>query len=322
MSDFPSLERSLGYNFRNPELLRRALTHSSLNENSAGYADHLEFIGSSSLYLGLLHQSLLQASASTRGWELLSLVDQISTSSKNLSQIIHALEIDKFWKIQANLKDKFEERLWLIYAISGALFQDGGYQAVSDLARFIIKCLKFPYSTLKPMDADLPWGLWSNRINIKLDLINFVFPRNLSNNSLKLLPWALETHLKPGVYNQRSSQFFELGEAALRWAIDVKLWEEKLLEPAENRYLHRQRILTRLGLGARQDQSYSSGFGAQDWRRQSLDHRIHSLKNILGAILVADGEIAARNFTQVILNKPTVRDSLHNSYSIVVSHAA
>lgn len=320
MSFLPSLESCLAYSFRNPKLLNRALTHNSYNIDNNVNSCHFEFIGSSSLYTAILQQILLSSPANIRGWELVNLVEQVVSNSGIFSSAFPSLSLSEHWKIDASLQENPEEKHWLVYAIAGALLLDGGYQAVQKLSQLLLARIELPFETCTPIGLNLPWGSWNHRITINLNHLNFVFPRCFSSNVSSLLPWGLETHLKPGVYNQRSSQIFELGEATLRWKIDLMLIKGKMLEPIEKRQVNRQKITSSLGLDSRQDQAYASSFAGQDWRRQSLDHRVHSLKNLLGVVMISDGAAAALEFADLILNRPNKRESFRLSNSIVVSN--
>lgn len=320
-SDFSALQHYLNYRFEDPNFLLRALTHHSVEGNSDCNASRLEFLGSSCLYLAILQLSMLSSPANLRAGQLVSTVDAMLSSTKAIADIYESLEIDGFWAIDFQRSKKTEERFFLITAIAGALFLDGGLAAVKSLAlKFIAQHSPEFNCVIEDSDPCLPWGKWPYRKSIMLENIDAAFPRCFSTKAFMLLSWALETHCKPGNYNQRCYQFFELGDAALRWAVDLQLFEDNLLDPPENRYLQRENKLKRLGLEARRDQFYSLSFGSQDWRRQSLDYRTHSLKNVLGAILIADGENSAQQLTKLILQKPHAINSSRNQSSVVVSH--
>lgn len=319
MSNFQRLELFLGYNFKNHDLIKRALSHQSTNSDISTNANHLEFIGSSCLHLAILQQSIILAPATLRAGQVVVLNEKITSSLKTLNKLFKELEIENLWEIDPILETRVEERIWAISAICGALFLDGGYPAVTQLAIRVLENHEQDLPRNDEIDPNLPWRQWQYRQTIRLESIDSVFPRCISAKTYRFMPWALETHIRPGISNNRSYQLFELGDAALRWAIDLEMFLNNKLEPLENRFLHREHRLKSLGLEARKDQIFASCFSSQDWRRQSLDYRTQSLKNILAAVLISEGEQQARTFSRLILNKANTLAAWKNNSSVVFS---
>jgi ribonuclease-3 len=137
------LEKSLGYKFKNPALLKTALTHSSYaNEFSTESNERLEFLGDA--VLGLVVARLLYDNHPRASEGKLSKQRSAIVSRVNFAKFTRELGIDKQIILgkgeertggrdrESNLSGAFE-------AIIGAIYLDGGYRTVF---RVISKLLK------------------------------------------------------------------------------------------------------------------------------------------------------------------------------------
>ena len=135
-SDFQTLELALGYQFKNPSLLQRALTHKSYcyerPEEGSSHYESFEFLGDA--ILGFIISDLIfqQIPLSTEGE--LSKIKAHLVSARNLIQFADKLELGRFLRLshgeektggrtkKALLVDAFE-------AVIAAIYLDGGIEA-------------------------------------------------------------------------------------------------------------------------------------------------------------------------------------------------
>jgi ribonuclease III len=137
------LEKSLGYKFKDPALLRTALTHSSYaNEFSTESNERLEFLGDAVLGLvvaRLLYDHYPRASEGSLSKQRSAIVSRV-----NFAKFTRELEIDKLLILgkgeertggrdrESNLAGAFE-------AIIGAIYLDGGYRKVFNVISKLLK---------------------------------------------------------------------------------------------------------------------------------------------------------------------------------------
>ena len=139
MQDLAPLEKSLGVDFKNKDLLLQALTHRSyINENPKFYLDHnerLEFLGDAVLELAVteyLYQNFKNAEGDLTSWRA-SLVN-----SKMLAQIAHEVKINDFLLLsRGEAKDTGRAREYILAnameAVIGAVYLDQGYTPCADM---------------------------------------------------------------------------------------------------------------------------------------------------------------------------------------------
>jgi ribonuclease-3 len=150
-NEMATLENKIGVRFRNKELLRRALTHSSYayehQQKGKKVVDNevLEFLGDS--VVGLAMADFFCASFPDLAEGDLSKYKATAASSVTLSQFARQLKLDKFLflgkgeehsggRTKGNiLADAFE-------ALVGAIYLDQGYEAAK---RFLLPYLKRSY---------------------------------------------------------------------------------------------------------------------------------------------------------------------------------
>jgi ribonuclease III len=137
------LEKSLGYKFKNPALLKTALTHSSYaNEFSTESNERLEFLGDA--VLGLVVARLLYDNHPRASEGKLSKQRSAIVSRVNFAKFTRELGIDKHIILgkgeertggrdrESNLAGAFE-------AIIGAIYLDGGYRKVFKVISKLLK---------------------------------------------------------------------------------------------------------------------------------------------------------------------------------------
>lgn len=140
------IENKLGHNFKNADLLKTALTHSSFaNETSVESNERLEFLGDAVLgcvVARFLYDEFKDASEGT-----LSKMRSAIVSGMNFARFARELGIEKEISLgkgeeltggrerESNLAGAFE-------AVIGAVYLDGGYRKVSQIiSRLLKNCL-------------------------------------------------------------------------------------------------------------------------------------------------------------------------------------
>lgn len=140
------LENLIGYRFRSPELLERALTHSSwANENKPAVNavtrrrddnETLEFLGDSVLGL-VIAEKLLEAHPGL-GEGSLTVMKHRLVSASTLASVAKRLRVGDFVRVSRGLeigggRDKTALLADTLEALIGAVFLDGGYQEASHM---------------------------------------------------------------------------------------------------------------------------------------------------------------------------------------------
>jgi ribonuclease III len=141
MKDLSPLEKSLGVDFKNKDLLLQALTHRSyINENPKFYLNHnerLEFLGDAVLELAVteyLYQKYENPEGELTSWRA-SLVN-----SKMLSRIAHDIGINDFLLLsRGEAKDTGRAREYILAnateAAIGAIYLDSGFSAAEEFVK-------------------------------------------------------------------------------------------------------------------------------------------------------------------------------------------
>ncbi len=138
-SDFQPLEQALRYQFKDPSLLQRALTHKSycyerLEEGSAHY-ESLEFLGDAILGFVISDLIFQQIPLSTEGE--LSKIKAHLVSAKNLIQFADRLELGRFLRLshgeeKTGGRTKKALQVDAFEAVIAAIYLDGGIEAARD----------------------------------------------------------------------------------------------------------------------------------------------------------------------------------------------
>jgi ribonuclease-3 len=140
------IEKKLDYKFKDLELLKTALTHSSYaNETSVESNERLEFLGDAVLGFIVAHVLYKRYPDASEG--KLSKMRSSIVSRMNFAHLARELEIDKQVLLgkgeentggrerESNISGTFE-------AVIGAIFIDGGYRRVSKIITTLLKnCL-------------------------------------------------------------------------------------------------------------------------------------------------------------------------------------
>lgn len=141
-----SLEKNIGYEFKNKDLLLQALTHRSyLNENPKWHLDQnerLEFLGDAVLELVVteyLYKNFPNPEGEMTNWRA-ALVNAVM-----LSQITKEFNLNDFMLLsRGEAKDTGRARQYIlanaIEALIGAIYLDGGYEPASQfISKFVLK---------------------------------------------------------------------------------------------------------------------------------------------------------------------------------------
>jgi ribonuclease-3 len=148
-ADLHQLEAALGYRFRNPRLLLRALTHRSLanqltQENrieeaiEAGDNERLEFLGDAVLNL-VVAEALFDAHPEWREGELTRVRARL-VSRQHMAGVAGALDLGRHLRLskgedRSGLRRKSTVLSNTMEAVMGALFLDGGLEPARAFAR-------------------------------------------------------------------------------------------------------------------------------------------------------------------------------------------
>ena len=125
MNNISELEKILGYSFRNRNLLRQALTHSSYSSRLAENYERLEFLGVR--VLGLAIASLLYQMFPCEPEGNLSQRHTGLVNKDCVSEVAKTLKLDKF-VVVANEEIRENENVLcdVCEAVIGAIFEDAG----------------------------------------------------------------------------------------------------------------------------------------------------------------------------------------------------
>ena len=133
-----SLQQRLGYNFKNPELLSRAVTHRSFG---ADHNERLEFLGDA--VLSVVVSSLLYERFSASDEGDLTRVRAHLVREESLHRLALSLALPKVLRIsEGEAKGGGAQRPSILAdateALIGAVFLDGGYAAAHELGRRLL----------------------------------------------------------------------------------------------------------------------------------------------------------------------------------------
>jgi ribonuclease III len=148
------LQKAIGYTFKDPGLLTKALTHSSYAYESPAARPEdnevLEFLGDS--VVGLVTAEFTVSAYPGRNEGELSKLKAAATSTLALAQLARAVKLDK-----AVLLGRGEEKCGgrkkvsilagAFEALTGAVYLDGGFEAARDLVRNILSPSLRPFKS-------------------------------------------------------------------------------------------------------------------------------------------------------------------------------
>ncbi len=156
MGNLGELQKKLGYTFKNEDLLRLALTHPSVAHEGTEHTPHnqrLEYLGDAVLGLVLAHELFLRFPKLEEG--PLTKARAQMANSRTLAAEARRFALGEELILSRGeqtsggrhrtsaLADAFE-------ALIGAMFLDGGYQAVHD---FILRAFQAPFGGLKEIPS-------------------------------------------------------------------------------------------------------------------------------------------------------------------------
>lgn len=176
------LEQKLNYRFRNPELLRRALMHSSLANElrttgaTATDNEQLEFLGDSVLGF-LVAEALVRRSPSAHEGEL-SRQKAHLVSAAHLHGVARRLDVGRFLELgrseeMSGGRSKKTLLVDALEAIIAAIFLDGGMEVVRDFVSAYV--LDAPYAEDQEAGTDIQPAI----TNFKSALQELAQARNL-----------------------------------------------------------------------------------------------------------------------------------------------
>ncbi|MDF1663545.1 MAG: ribonuclease III [Planctomycetota bacterium] len=126
-----AVEDTLQFQFENPKLLLRALTHSSAKSDTQPSNERLEFLGDAILGLVVTDHLFRNFEGSSEG--VLTRLKSVLVSSKTIGAQIRRLKLDRFLIISRGLQknNAVSQSMCadLFEAIIGAIYLDGGIEA-------------------------------------------------------------------------------------------------------------------------------------------------------------------------------------------------
>jgi ribonuclease-3 len=149
------LQKAIGYVFKDPDLLARALTHSSwayeIRPECPEDNELLEFLGDS--VIGLVTAEFYLSAFPGRNEGELSKLKASATSTLALSQLARSIKLDKAVLLgrgeeKSGGRKKVSILAGSFEALAGAMYLDGGFEAAK---RFICGLLE---SSLKPIKSE------------------------------------------------------------------------------------------------------------------------------------------------------------------------
>ena len=136
--DFSQIQKDLKYEFKNPKLLDKALTHRSYSaERKLPYSnERLELLGDSVITLVVIEYLIKKFPNKDEGY--LSKIKSHIVSSKNLFKWAKKLSVEKYIKLSSSeMKSGGREKMQIISntfeAIIGAVYLDGGLEPVKNI---------------------------------------------------------------------------------------------------------------------------------------------------------------------------------------------
>ncbi len=141
-----NLNNVLNYTYKNPQLLERALTHSSYSKENY---ERLEFLGDSILDF-VVGDYLYKKCSESEG--KLSKLRASFVSEQYLHKIFDELDIEKFVKVGKSYKSELTKSVKadIFEAIVASIYLDGGFEVAK---KFVVNTLKLGnYKTIKDTD--------------------------------------------------------------------------------------------------------------------------------------------------------------------------
>ena len=143
--DFNTLQEKLGYSFRDPGLLRLAVTHPSIAHETDSYLPHnqrLEFLGDAVLGVILtreLYQRFPDFGEGPLTKARAQLVNQSSLAEQSRRLGVGGFLIMSKGELTHGGRERASALADAYEALIGAMFLDGGYEKASD---FVLRCFR------------------------------------------------------------------------------------------------------------------------------------------------------------------------------------
>lgn len=147
------LQKTLGFQFKNPDIMERALTHRSLHHlGSKNDYERLEFLGDAVIDLSIA-QLLLERYPEAREGEL-SKMRAALVNTNSLAQISKSLNLGRYIKLsRSELANGGAERPSILAdvfeALMGAIYREAGFETAHQC---IEKLFRESLDTVKPRD--------------------------------------------------------------------------------------------------------------------------------------------------------------------------
>lgn len=154
--DLSECEQNIHYEFKNRDLLKKALTHCSYSCNRFESNERLEFLGDATL--GLVISNFLYAQYPQMEEGELSQIKSVVVSRKNCCRVALQLGLDRFLLIGKGLNSIPNSLISnVVESIIGAIFLDGGYEAAKLFIEnnFVTNIMElFPNSNVRKLNEN------------------------------------------------------------------------------------------------------------------------------------------------------------------------
>lgn len=141
-AELAACQAELGYTFRDPGLLERALTHSSSKSETQPCNERLEFLGDAVVGM-LVGESLYRTYPEYDEGELTK-VKSVVVSAVTLAEESRRMRLARFYRVGKGMLNTPEEAFPrsldanVFEAVAGAIYLDGG---LGEARRFVLACL-------------------------------------------------------------------------------------------------------------------------------------------------------------------------------------
>ncbi|MBI4577949.1 MAG: ribonuclease III [Planctomycetes bacterium] len=142
VAELAACQAALGYSFRDPGLLDRALTHASSKSETQPCNERLEFLGDS--VVGMLVGEFLYRSYPEYDEGDLTKVKSVVVSAQTLADESRRLKLSRFYRVGKGMLHTPEEAFPrsldanIFEAVVGAIYLDSG---LGEARRFVLACL-------------------------------------------------------------------------------------------------------------------------------------------------------------------------------------
>jgi ribonuclease-3 len=147
---FAAFQEQIGYTFRDPQLLRRCLTHSSSADTRLESNERLEFLGDAILGMTIC-ELLFETFPNQREGQLTQMKSAI-VSRQTCAQVAHRMELDQLILVGRGLQSIPDSILSAaVESIIAGIYLDGGYSAARN---FILSAFDEELQQCGPQETD------------------------------------------------------------------------------------------------------------------------------------------------------------------------